>query len=230
MEGDNGESSLAQDSPLVVIFVRHGKTSSTGKILPGRSKGLHLDAIGKKSAHDLAFHIKNRCQIAAIYSSPLERTQETAAPSAEALSLPVILDDRLSECDFGDWTGARLADLRKLPEWDSLISSPDDFRFPGGESFVETEERIRSFTSEMVNTYKGQIILAFTHADPIRIALSSSFGMGVSMMHKITVSPTSITTVLYQTEASMVLTVNSQLNILDMQDLVMIGEQIDKNN
>ena len=62
---------------------------------------------------------------------------ETAAPIAKAVGTKVVVDRGLIECDFGEWTGAELAKLAKLPEWQIVQRAPSTFRFPGGESFQE---------------------------------------------------------------------------------------------
>ncbi|MFM8645717.1 MAG: histidine phosphatase family protein, partial [Actinomycetota bacterium] len=66
--------------PTLVLLVRHGTTPTTGKVLPGRARGLHLAASGKAQAQRVAERIAELGSIAAIYSSPLERARETAAP------------------------------------------------------------------------------------------------------------------------------------------------------
>src|SRR5207237_1023783 len=102
---------MGQPAPTTVIFVRHGQTPSTGKILPGRAPGLALADKGNAQAQAVAEHLKATKNIAAIYASPLQRTRETAAPIAKALNLKTVADKGLLECDFGDWTGQDLAKL-----------------------------------------------------------------------------------------------------------------------
>ena len=94
-----------------MLLVRHGQTPTTGKILPGRAKGLHLADEGRRQADIAAGRIAELKRVDAIYSSPLERAKETAAPIAAARSLKVSIDRGLFECDFGDWTGAELKKL-----------------------------------------------------------------------------------------------------------------------
>ena len=89
-----------------VLLVRHGQTPTTGKVLPGRAKGLHLADEGRRQADVAAERIGELKRVDAIYSSPLERAKETAAPIAKARSLKTMIDRGLFECDFGDWTGA----------------------------------------------------------------------------------------------------------------------------
>ena len=66
-------------------MVRHGKTPSTGKLLPGQAKGLHLSDTGRQEAEEAAQRLSNLKNVAAIYASPLERARETAAPTAKLL-------------------------------------------------------------------------------------------------------------------------------------------------
>ena len=122
----------APPSSTVILMVRHGQTPTTGKILPGRAAGLHLAEAGVAQAHRVAERIAELPKIDAIYASPLERARETAAPIAKALKQRVKIDKGLLECDFGDWTGAELSKLMKLPEWSTVQKAPSTFRFPNG--------------------------------------------------------------------------------------------------
>ena len=88
--------------PTTVILVRHGTTPSTGAILPGRAKGLHLSERGRSQAQAAADRIVElTTKPVAIYASPLERTRETAAPIAKALGLTTHIARGLLDCDFG---------------------------------------------------------------------------------------------------------------------------------
>src|SRR5436309_15236610 len=89
----------------LVILVRHGQTPTTGKVLPGRAPGLHLSDEGRKQADAVAQRIAALKSVDAVYSSPLERARETAAPIAAARGLRVSVNKGLLECDFGGWTG-----------------------------------------------------------------------------------------------------------------------------
>ncbi len=85
------------NAPTVVIFVRHGQTPSTGKVLPGRAAGLALAEQGRAQAQAVAEHLRDHKNIAAVYASPLQRTRETAAPIGKALGERVHTDKGLLE-------------------------------------------------------------------------------------------------------------------------------------
>src|SRR5262245_30645543 len=103
--------------PTLILFVRHGQTPTTGTLLPGRARGLHLSDEGQRQADLAAKRVAELKQVDAVYSSPLERARETAAPIAAACGLKVQVERGLLECDFGTWTGHELKELVKRPEW-----------------------------------------------------------------------------------------------------------------
>ena len=195
--------------PTTVLLVRHGQTPTTGSTLPGRAKGLHLSDAGRAQAEAAASRIGAMGSVAAVYASPLERTRETAAPIAKACGQRVRTVRGLLECDFGEWTGASLKDLRKLPEWDRVQRVPSSFRFPNGESFAEMQTRMTSTIDELVSTHPGETIVAVSHADPIKAALAQALGTPLDLFQRIVVAPCSISVVLHAAGGPVVLTSNS---------------------
>src|SRR4051794_11569813 len=103
--------------PTLVLLVRHGHTPTTGKLLPGRAPGLHLSDDGQAQARAVASRLAALGKVDAVYSSPLERTRETAAPIAKARKLRVRADKGLLELDIGNWTGWELKKAAKTEEW-----------------------------------------------------------------------------------------------------------------
>jgi probable phosphoglycerate mutase len=193
----------------MVLLVRHGQTPTTGATLPGRAKGLHLSEAGVAQAQAAAARIAELRDVAAVYASPLERTRETAKPIAAQRGLKVQIHRGLLECDFGDWTGAQLKDLRKLPEWRTVQSYPSGFRFPGGESFTEMQTRMVGAIDELVARHPGQTIVAVSHADTIKAALAQALGTHLDLFQRIVVSPCSISAILYSAGGPAVLASNS---------------------
>lgn len=192
-----------------VILVRHGQTPTTGKTLPGRAAGLHLSDTGRSQAQAVADRIREISRIDAIYSSPLERTRETAAPIAKALGLRTRMDRGLLECDFGEWTGAELSKLMKLPEWSIVQKSPSVFRFPQGESFVEMQSRMVSAIEKLCALHPGETIVCVSHADPIKAVLAHALGTHIDLFQRIVVSTCSVSVLHYTSAGPIVLAVNS---------------------
>lgn len=196
--------------PTLVLLVRHGQTPTTGTNLPGRARGLHLSDKGQEQAAAVAERVRPLTQrIGAVYASPLERTQETAAPIAKAVKKRVRTNPGLLECDFGTWTGATLKDLAELPEWKTVQRYPSGFRFPRGESFAEMQARITGAIDTLVARHPGATVVAVSHADPIKAAVAQALGTHLDLFQRIVISPCSITAVLYSTTGPVVLAVNS---------------------
>lgn len=195
--------------PTLVLFVRHGQTPTTGASLPGRAPGLHLAEEGIAQASAAAQRIAALDSVAAVYASPMERTRETAKPIARALKLRVRQSLGLIECDFGTWTGRKLDDLRKKPEWKQVQRYPSGFRFPKGESFSEMQSRALDTVHRLVAGHPGETIVAVSHADVIKAVVASATGTHLDLFQRIVVSPCSITAILYTPGGPIVLTVNS---------------------
>jgi probable phosphoglycerate mutase len=199
----------APPSSTVILMVRHGQTPTTGKILPGRAAGLHLAEAGVAQAHRVAERITELPKIDAIYASPLERARETAAPIAKALKQRVKIDKGLLECDFGDWTGAELSKLMKLPEWSTVQKAPSTFRFPNGESFTEMQTRMVSALDRIRAAHPGGTVVCVSHADPIKAAVAHAMGTHIDLFQRIVIGTCSVSAVAYTGHGPIVLTVNS---------------------
>lgn len=192
----------------LVLLVRHGQTPTTGKVLPGRSPGLHLADSGKAQAQAVADAVAQMKRIDAVYSSPLERARETAAPIAAGRGLKVQVDKGLLELDIGEWTGEELKAVARTPEWRVVQGHPSGFRFPGGESFTELQARMVGTIARLVDAHRGGTVVAVSHADPIKAAVVHATGAHLDMFQRISISPASVTTIAYGELAPMVLNVN----------------------
>ncbi len=211
----------SQQSPSVLVLVRHGSTPSTGRVLPGRAKGLNLSDLGRSQAATVAERLagwsaKRDGGVSAVYASPLERTRQTAAPIAEALGLKVVVERGLVECDFGDWTGSELKDLMKLPEWTTVQRYPSGFRFPGGESFVEMQARMTSTMARLRAAHPGRAVVLVSHADPIKAAVADALGTHLDLFQRIVISPCSLTAIAYGPGGPNVLAVNATADLNDL--------------
>jgi probable phosphoglycerate mutase len=228
-----------------VLLVRHGTTPTTGKVLPGRARGLHLADSGRAQADSVASRIAGWAsadrsddhagakqsgakrsaarrsgdkgpRVAAVYASPLERARETAAPIAKALGLAVTVERGLLECDFGTWTGAGLRELAKDPAWVTVQRHPSGFRFPGGESFPAMQARIVDAIGAICARHRGEAVVAVSHADPIKAAVADAMGTPLDLFQRIVISPCSLTAISYAPTGPTVLAVNSTASLTEV--------------
>lgn len=201
----------------VILFLRHGKTPTTGSVLPGRARGLHLSDEGQAQAADAARRIEAVASVSAVYCSPLERTRETAAPIARAFGLRARIERGLLECDFGDWTGAELKKLMKLPEWTTVQRYPSGFTFPGGESFSDMQARMSDTVTRLCDRHPGETIVAVSHADTIKAVVASALGTHLDLFQRIMIAPCSVTAVAYGPTGPAVLAVNATATIGELR-------------
>jgi probable phosphoglycerate mutase len=206
------------DPACAVLLVRHGRTPTTGKVLPGRARGLHLSEAGRRQAESVAARLGAVPRPpTAVYASPLERAQETAAPIARALRVRVRTAPGVTECDFGDWTGARLSSLRRRREWATVRVAPSTFRFPGGESFAELQARAWGAVLELAGRHPGEAIVAVSHADVIKAIVATALGVPLDLFQRIVVGTCSVSVVVVGAGTPTVLCVNG---VGDLGDLV----------
>jgi probable phosphomutase (TIGR03848 family) len=195
--------------PTTILLVRHGQTPTTGKQLPGRAPGLHLSDKGRAEADATASRIARLPKVDAVYASPLERARETAAPIAAGRNLKVKTHKGLLECDYGEWTGAELKVLRKRPEWKTIQQHPSGFRFPGGESMAGMQLRFVSTLQDLAAAHPGGVVVAVSHADPIRSAVADALGSHLDMFQRVVVGTASVTAIAYGELGPAVLAVNA---------------------
>ncbi len=185
-------------------------TPSTGKVLPGRAAGLHLSDAGRAQAGRVAERIAALAPPpAAVYSSPMERTRETASPIAKALGLRVRTHPGLLDAAVGDWEGKPLKALARKAEWKTVIGWPTGFRFPGGESFPEMATRAVDTVLALAAEHRGERIVCVSHADPIQSVIAAMAGIPLDMAQRIAISPASISAVVLGGIRPLVLCVNS---------------------
>lgn len=192
-----------------MLLVRHGQTPTTGRLLPGRAPGLHLAEQGVHQAERAGERIAELKRVDAIYCSPLERARETAASIGKAIGMRPKVERGLLECDFGDWTGAELKKLMKLPEWRTVQKAPSSFRFPNGESFTEMQVRIVTALDRLRARHPGGVIVCVSHADPIKAAIAHALGTHIDLFQRIVISTCSISAIAWSTDGPIALTVNS---------------------
>jgi len=184
----------------LLLLIRHGENEyvKTGK-MAGRAPGVHLNERGRKQAAELAEALK-QVPLKAIYSSPLERALETAEPLAEGRKLEVQLRSELLENDIGKWQGRTLKQLSRTKKWRVVQHAPSRFKFPEGESFLETQTRIISCLDEIAASHKPKDIVAVVfHADPIKLAVTYYLGMPLDHFQRLGCDTASVT-VLYVSE------------------------------
>jgi len=164
----------------VVHLLRHGEVHNPTGVLYGRLPGYHLSELGLKMADRIAEHLTGE-DITHLVSSPLERAQQTAAPTATALDLPVHIDDRIIEAGnvfegktFGVGDGA----LHRPAHW---VHLRNPLRPSWGEPYKEISRRMLAAMADARDVARGHEALLVSHQLPIWT--TRSFATGRRLWH-----------------------------------------------
>jgi broad specificity phosphatase PhoE len=171
----------------VILLARHGETTSNRERRFQGQLDVPLNDTGREQARALAERVRPE-SVAALYTSPLSRARETAQIVGAAIGLEPRCDDRLKEVDVGDWQTRLKDDLaREDPAaWAAFGAAGRDFRFPGGESLLEQQERVIAALVDI--TQRGALpALVVCHRGVIRAALAHTHGRGLDTYHEWTV-------------------------------------------
>jgi probable phosphomutase (TIGR03848 family) len=198
---------------VTVILLRHGRsTSNTAHTLAGRTNGVDLDDTGREQAIALVERIGS-LPIRAIVCSPLLRCRRTVEPLAAALALEPTVDERISEVDYGSWTGRKIGDLVKEPLWAVVQQQPSAAVFPDGEGLAHVQARavaaIREHDRTITERHDGDALwLACTHGDVIKAVVADALGMHLDGFQRITADPASMSVIRYTPVRPFVMHVN----------------------
>jgi probable phosphomutase (TIGR03848 family) len=183
-----------------VLLVRHGLTATTGHVLTGWMPGIPLDDRGRAQAAALAARLAP-LPLDAIVSSPLERCQQTAAAiAATRTDQPVITEDRVGECRYGDWTGQPLKKLAREQLWRVVQAHPSAVTFPGpeGESMPEMQHRAVAAVREWnARLGKDATYVICSHGDVIKAIVADSLGLHLDQYQRIQADPCSLAVIRY---------------------------------
>ncbi|HTM85133.1 MAG TPA: histidine phosphatase family protein [Mycobacterium sp.] len=198
---------------MTVILLRHGRsTANTAGVLAGRSGGVDLDDTGRAQAAGLVDRI-GELPLKAVVHSPLLRCERTVEPLVRALGLQPIVDERLTEVDYGAWTGRKLAELADEPLWRVIQVQPSAAVFPDGEGLAQVQTRavaaVRDHDRRLAEQHGADVLwLACTHGDVIKSVVADAVGTHLDSFQRIVADPASMSVIRYTRLRPFVLHVN----------------------
>ncbi len=207
-QADDEREKEEQPRPTYLFLIRHGENDWTKRgALAGRTPCVALNEKGRKQAQQLAERLKAQ-PISAVYSSPLLRCLETAQPLAGALNLSVSIEPGILEVDYGEWRGGELKELSKRPEWRLVQIFPGGFRFPGGETLREVQNRVITTLERIRTQHAGEVIAVVAHGDVLRTSLAYYLGTPLDLFQRIQISTASISLVAFHRFGPSILAMN----------------------
>jgi broad specificity phosphatase PhoE len=191
----------------LVHLLRHGAYAEIGQTLVGRTPGIFLNQEGREQAKVLAAALSGRA-LRALIATPLQRTQETAAPLAALLGLTVRIEEDLTDLDFGDWTMLPFGEIEKDSRWHDFNRFRSRAPIPGGESMIGVQRRAVKAILRLTAEFAGEEIAVFSHGDVIRTVIMHFLGMSLDRIHEIEILPGARCTLAVGSAAAAVLAIN----------------------
>jgi probable phosphoglycerate mutase len=188
------------------ILIRHGNIEMPDRV-PGRLPGKYLSPHGSRQALNIV-HMLEHIRIDAIYSSPLDRTIETALPLAHDRGLLILSEDAFLEVDDGEWTGMRFDELENDPRWKQFHTFRNGCIIPGGELMVEVQSRMVGKLMELQKKHPGEVVAVFSHNDPIKSVLAFFLGVSLDLFLRIRIDTGSISIIVVSSSSAFVKGIN----------------------
>jgi probable phosphoglycerate mutase len=203
---------------LVLIRHAHSEANAAG-ILSGRLPNVHLSEEGVSQSEDLAVRLGN-FPVSSLRISPMERCFETISPWINSIVLPSnpkfqpLIDEELTEVDYGTWSGKKLATLSKNRLWKTVQESPSRMYFPQGEGIAQMQSRVMKSVHEAVSEKgKGSAVIV-SHGDVIKSIVASALGMHLDEFQRIVIDPASVSILDFSTNKPRTLLLNDSRSVV----------------
>jgi len=189
------------------LLIRHASHDLLGRTLTGRMPGVHLNDLGRLEAERLAERLYG-CHLDSVYSSPLDRSIETARPIAAGIGCDIEIREALGEFHFGSWTGRSFEDLDVASGWSEFNARRSEGRAPGGESMAEVQHRILTELQRIRAIYPDSTVAVVSHRDVLKAAVAHVLGLHLDYLERFDLAPASVTRIAWNDWGPMLLGLN----------------------
>jgi probable phosphomutase (TIGR03848 family) len=199
-----------------VLLLRHGRTTANADGGLAGHRPVELDETGRAQAAAVAARLAG-VPLAAVVTSPLIRCRQTLELVLPQASPTV--EERLTECGYGEWEGQPLKKLAKDPLWRVVQQHPSAVVFPGGEAMAAMSARavaaVRDWDARVTAEHGPDAIwLACSHGDVIKAIVADALGMHLDQFQRLAVDPASVTVIRYTPVRPFVLRLNDTAGAL----------------
>ena len=163
-----------------ILLIRHGETAwNRQKIFRGTCD-VPLNENGLRQARLLAAALRER-RVDAAYTSPLARARQTAEAVLDGRGVRAVVDERLSDFCYGDWTGLRESEVaeRWPREFELWSGRPHELRVPGGSMLQEVLDRAFEAMEEAADRHEGRTVALFAHRVVNKLLVLAALGLGL---------------------------------------------------
>lgn len=203
---------------LVLIRHAHSEANAAG-ILSGRLPNVHLTEKGVEQSKNLAVRL-GKFPVSNLRISPMERCFETISPWINSIVLPnnprfePVIDEELTEVDYGSWSGKKLAVLSKNKLWKIVQESPSRMYFPKGEGIAQMQSRAMKSVHEAISSKAKGAAVIVSHGDVIKSIVASALGMHLDEFQRVVIDPASVSILDYSSTKPRVLLLNDSRSVV----------------
>jgi broad specificity phosphatase PhoE len=191
-----------------IYLLRHAAHDQVANYLAGRAPGVRLGPDGLAQAERLGTRLA-REPFDALFASPRERAQQTAAAVAAARSnLPIETVEALDEVNFGSWSGCTFTELGKREDWRRWNALRSMAETPAGETMLDVQRRAIGFIRHITARPGDARLALVSHADVIRAIVGHVLGLPIDAWQRFDIAPASITTLAIGEWGGKLLTLN----------------------
>lgn len=186
--------------PTTLILLRHGVTPHTlEKRFSGglASANPGLSEEGRDQVRLAADWLAPTAErVAAVVSSPVRRTRESAEIVAAMLGREIVEEPGFAEMEFGVWDGLTLAEVeQRYPEALQTWIGSLDYAPEGGESFRAVRDRVLAGLDRLLDRFHGETVIVVSHVTPIKTLVTHAVGAGLDGVYRMELAPASVTVV-----------------------------------
>lgn len=203
---------------LVLIRHAHSEANAAG-VLSGRLPNVHLSEMGREQAQNLAQRLGS-FPVSQLRISPMERCFETVQPwineflLSKSSKFEPVIDPRLTEVDYGQWSGKKLSVLSRKKLWKTVQETPSRMYFPSGEGLSHMQARAMHSVHELVSLKKRGVGVIVSHGDVLKSIVSSALGVHLDEFQRIVIDPASVSIIEYSGFKPRVLLLNDTRSVV----------------
>lgn len=170
------------DTTTDIILIRHGETAWNRELRFQGHADVPLNDMGHEQARRIGLRLAQETAVQHVISSDLLRAQQTAAPGASQLSLPIVTTASLREQFFGIAEGMRSDEIQALHPraWEEWLEFREDHAMPEGETPREFHARIVAALGTIASAHRGQHLIVVTHGGVLDMVWRTAHGLSLS--------------------------------------------------
>lgn len=206
---------MAEDGDTLMYLIRHGSTEfNEAGVLQGRGVDPPLSALGRRQVEQTATALAD-LPLDAVYTSPLQRAQESAQLVAAPHALALTTIEQLVEVDVGRWEGLNWSQIRDRDgaAYQQFMELEGRCGYPEGESYREVSQRVRAAFGDLLDRHAGGHFAVVAHSVVNRTYVAHLLGMGPDAARQVSQSNGCVNVIRRRNGQTRLMTLNAALHV-----------------